>query len=59
MNVNVILARCSSQIHIVVSVCRFRLWFFPRKTRYSPAEALDFLRERKVLPDEETASSSS
>ncbi|CAK0786003.1 hypothetical protein CVIRNUC_009216 [Coccomyxa viridis] len=38
---------------------RFRLWFFPRKTRYSPAEALDFLRERKVLPDEEAASSSS
>ena len=28
------------------NACRFRLWFFPRKTRYSPAEALDFLRER-------------
>ncbi|CAL5228490.1 g11635 [Coccomyxa viridis] len=38
---------------------RFRLWFFPRKTRFSPAEALDYLRERKVLPDEEVASSSS
>lgn len=38
--------------------CRFRLWFFPRKTRYSPAEALDFLRERRVLPDEEASSSS-
>ena len=29
-----------------LGACRFRLWFFPRKTRYSPAEALDFLRER-------------
>lgn len=28
------------------------MWFFPRKTRYTAAEALDFLRRRKMLPEE-------
>lgn len=35
--------------------CRFRVWFFPRKTRYTAAEALDFLRARKMLSDDPDA----
>ena len=34
---------------------RFRVWFFPRKTRYTAAEALDFLRARKMLSDDSDA----
>ncbi|CAL8466107.1 g5643 [Coccomyxa elongata] len=29
---------------------RMRVWMFPRKTRYTAAEALDYLRQRKVVP---------
>ena len=31
-------------------ICRMRVWLFPRKTRYTAAEALDYLRQRKVVP---------
>lgn len=37
----------------VLCFARMRVWLFPKKTRYSAAQALDFLRERKVIKDEE------
>jgi hypothetical protein len=27
------------------------VWFFPRKTRYTAGEALEFLRKKKALPE--------
>lgn len=32
---------------------RTRVWLFPRKTRYTAAEALDYLHKQKVLPEGE------